>query len=98
MNETDKLTAMVSERNQLRLRLDEMEAAIKAETVRIMSEKHGVRIGSIVAAKGKKYRVTRIDPAWGLKRPWLRGSAELKDGTFGAASYPIHADWTVITP
>jgi hypothetical protein len=56
----------------------------------------GVSLGDIVLHKGKRYRVSSIDPYW--SPAWLKGNPERKDGTFGAAERHLFDRWERIEP
>lgn len=53
----------------------------------------GVSLGDIVVSRGKRYRVTSVEPhSFGT---WLKGNPERKDGTFGTAERHLFEDWKI---
>jgi hypothetical protein len=51
----------------------------------------GVSLGDVVVSKGKRYRVSSIDPSW--DKAWVKGNPERKDGTFGTAERHLFENW-----
>ena len=70
---------------------------IGQEYVRLASEKHGVKPGSIVKDKGGKiYRVVKIDPFETRSgKPWVIASPQKKDGGFSKRSQTVY-NWELV--
>ena len=71
----------------LERQLDDAKARLKAAQI----DAAGVKVGDVVVSRGKRYRVTEIEPSsWGA---WVSGNPEKKDGTFGIARRALYSDW-----
>lgn len=68
----------------------ELHAAKEAEAIK----RYGVAVGDIVMYRGKRHRVTVLEPS--ISSLWLRGNPERKDGTFGTADRHLYNGWTKI--
>ncbi|MDD3088940.1 MAG: hypothetical protein PHT95_03230 [Candidatus Omnitrophica bacterium] len=75
---------------RLRVLQAELHAAKEAEAIK----KYEVAVGDIVMYRGKRHRVTALEPF--ISSLWLRGNPERKDGTFGTADRHLYNEWTKI--
>ena len=90
------LDEMLVEENEIRGRLNTLNAAIRSERIRIAEATWGVTTGSIVKYRGKEYFVTAVKPSTfgnGTRKPWLDGNPRRKDGTFGSANRCLFDFW-----
>lgn len=77
-------------RKRLHVLQAELREAKEAEAIK----RHGVAVGDIVMYRGKRHRVTVLEPS--ISSLWLRGNPERKDGTFGTAERYLYNEWTKI--
>lgn len=85
---------LIVKEKRLRKDLGKVLDEIRAEKLRIVQERYGIKVGSIVITKGEEYRITEIDTHW--DPPWVSGNPKKKDGTWSKAVRNIYGDWKVI--
>ena len=85
----DRLQEIEDEITRLRTKI----GLLAQERDRLRQEKAGVYVGDIVQKGGKLYRVTDVNTHWEGK-PWLKGSPQRKDGSYGTAERNLFSDWT----
>lgn len=81
--------------------LSRLEEYIATERERLTFQKYGVKVGSIVKARGGRlYRVVAADGHWRpgrlLGRPWLVGNPQLKSGAYGTGIHNLFGDWELV--
>ena len=87
--------------HQLKSRLGDLShqtAETERDLTRTLVEASGVAVGDIVVYRGKRHRVTSVDPqSWNKPgdKPWLSGNPEKADGTFGTAIRNLYSEWTL---
>ena len=76
--------------SELRNQLHEAERALYDARCALT----GLSIGDVVESKGKRYRVTKIDPGFGVV--WASGNPELKAGGWGTSVRCLYSNWTKV--
>lgn len=89
-NSAEIAAELVFVSKRLRVLQVELRAAKEAEA----KKAYGVAVGDIVMYRGKRHRVTALEPS--ISSLWLRGNPERKDGTFGTADRCLYNEWTKI--
>lgn len=92
MNSDELLGGLRRREEALIIELNQVRAAIQTREV----ELSGVTLGQIVRNKkdNKLYRVVEIDAKW--MRPWLKGSPQKADGSFGTSIRHLFDNWEVV--
>jgi len=93
--DTSLLDDLLSHREDLKREATFVDAAIAAERASLVFQKCGVKVGSIVRARGRLYRVTEIETRY-WPSVWLRGNPQRKNGTYGLATHNLLGHWELV--
>lgn len=94
--DTHVLDYLLQRRKIIRDNLSRLEECIATERARLTAQKYGVKVGSIVKARGGRlYRVAEVDARWFNGRPWLTANPQLKSGAYGTGVHNLY-DWVLI--
>lgn len=81
------------ELKRARALVSELEDELMAAQLKKIEEDLGLRVGCIVVAGGKRYRVVAIDPGW--DQPRIYGNQQKNDGTFSTRRVCLYRDWAL---
>lgn len=92
------LDALLKLKKELEIELEKVKSKIEGERLKIVENKYGVKVGSIVKnSKGKLFRVVDVDVRFGVDdKPWLQGNPQKKNGEFGVAVQHVYRHWTLV--
>lgn len=94
--DTHVLDGLLQRRKIILDDLSSLEEYIATERARLTFQKYGVRVGSIVKARGGRlYRVVEVDSEGFPGTPWLAGNPQLKSGAYGTGIHNLY-DWELV--